>query len=172
MSYSYAFPAIGNDVVIVKNSHRICGSGSALANTAIVQSKAYFEVKVQQEGRWSVGLTTKDANLNRLPFGVDQPGLVYCVLNSDGEIWLNGKQIFQLTEKVREGDLMGLAYDHVELRFYINNQQIEHCVTGLKGEFFPVLSVDGGAILDAAFTTFQHDPPPGFDRILIEKSLL
>lgn len=32
--------------------------------------------------------------------------------------------------------------------------------------------VDDGAILDAAFTTFTHQPPIGFDRILIEKSLL
>lgn len=158
--------------MIVKNGHRICGSGSALANTAIAQSKAYFEVKVQQEGRWSVGLSTKDVNLNRLPVGHDQPGLLYCVLNNEGEIWLNGQRVFQVQEKIQEGDLIAISYDHVELRFYVNNKQIEHSVTGLKGEFFPILSVDGGAILDAAFTTFQHDPPPGFDRILIEKSLL
>ena len=40
----------GNDVVIIKNGHRICGTGVCLANTPINQDKAYFEVKLQQEG--------------------------------------------------------------------------------------------------------------------------
>jgi len=29
---------------------RICGTGGALANTPIMQDKAYFEVRVQQTG--------------------------------------------------------------------------------------------------------------------------
>lgn len=111
-------------------------------------------------------------NLNRLPIGHEQPDLLYCVLASDGRILVNGQQVFQMPERPAEGDLLGVAYDHVELHFYVNNQRLEHTVTGLKGAFYPVLSVDRGAILDAAFTTFQFDPPPGFDRILIEKSLL
>ena len=40
----------GHEVVIVKNGQRICGSGGALASAPIVQSKAYFEVKIQQSG--------------------------------------------------------------------------------------------------------------------------
>lgn len=40
----------GQDVVIVKNGQRICGSGAALANAPLVQNKSYFEVKVQQAG--------------------------------------------------------------------------------------------------------------------------
>ena len=40
----------GNDVVIVKNGRRICGTGAALANAPIAQNKAYFEVKVQCTG--------------------------------------------------------------------------------------------------------------------------
>jgi hypothetical protein len=34
----------------VKNGQRICGSGAALANTPIVQNKAYFEAKLQSSG--------------------------------------------------------------------------------------------------------------------------
>ena len=40
----------GNDVVIIKNGHRICGTGACLANTPLNQDKSYFEVKLQQEG--------------------------------------------------------------------------------------------------------------------------
>lgn len=46
----------GNDVVIIKNGLRICGNGVCLANTAINQDKAYFEVKLQQEGMMCSGL--------------------------------------------------------------------------------------------------------------------
>jgi hypothetical protein len=40
----------GQDVVIVKNGRRICGSGGALSNAPIIQNKAYFEVKIQALG--------------------------------------------------------------------------------------------------------------------------
>jgi hypothetical protein len=32
--------------------------------------------------------------------------------------------------------------------------------------------VDEGAILDAVFENFNHSPPSGFERIMIEKALL
>ena len=44
------FSFTGNEVVIVKSGKRICGSGAALANAAIVQNKCYFEMKVQSGG--------------------------------------------------------------------------------------------------------------------------
>lgn len=42
--------SLGNEVVIVKNGTRICGSGGVLCSAPIVQNKCYFEVKVQQSG--------------------------------------------------------------------------------------------------------------------------
>lgn len=42
---------LGNEVVIVKSGKRICGSGAALANAAIVQNKCYFEMKIQSGGK-------------------------------------------------------------------------------------------------------------------------
>ena len=36
----------------------------------------------------------------------------------------------------------------------------------------PPPPVDDGAILDVSFEHFRHAPPPGFDAIMIEKSLL
>ena len=41
---------VGNEVVIVKSGKRICGSGAALANTAVLQNKCYFEIKIQSGG--------------------------------------------------------------------------------------------------------------------------
>ena len=35
-----------------------------------------------------------------------------------------------------------------------------------------VWSVDEGAIIDAQFSHFYHEPPEGFEEIMIEKSLL
>jgi hypothetical protein len=32
--------------------------------------------------------------------------------------------------------------------------------------------VDEGAILDAVFEKFHYPPPPGFERIMIEKTVL
>ena len=48
--YWFIFLFSGNDVVIVKNGRRICGTGAALANAPIAQNKAYFEIKIQCTG--------------------------------------------------------------------------------------------------------------------------
>lgn len=54
-SYVYFFKSsiwfLGNEVVIVKSGKRICGSGAALANAAILQNKCYFEMKIQSGGK-------------------------------------------------------------------------------------------------------------------------
>jgi len=161
---------MGNDVVIVKKGHRICGTGGAITTAPIVQNKAYFEVKVQQTGIWGIGLATSNANLSTVPLGIDSQSWV---LRQDGNIVNENQIIHSLTEEIQESDVIGITYDHIELKFYINNKAIDFAVTGIKGqEIYPVLYVDDGAILDASFTSFQFDPPFGFDRILVEKSLL
>lgn len=40
-------------MVIIKDGIRACGSGGVLGNAPLVQSKSYFEVKVQQSGKIS-----------------------------------------------------------------------------------------------------------------------
>lgn len=160
---------MGHEVVIVKNGHRLCGTGAALANVPIVQNKAYFEMKLQQSGVWGVGLATRHADLNRVPLGRDRDSWVLC---HDGNIVHNGEVMYRLSDMPMEGDIVGVTYDHVEINFYLNGKNLQCPVTGAKGEVFPVFYVDDGAILDAAFTTFYHQPPPGFDRIMVEKSLL
>ncbi|XP_054159888.1 SPRY domain-containing protein 7-like [Oppia nitens] len=161
---------MGNDVVIVKRGHRICGTGGAITTTPIVQNKAYFEVKVQQTGIWGVGLATTNANLSSVPLGVDSQSWV---LRQDGTVVTENQILHTFNEDIQESDIIGVTYDHIELKFYIKNKSIDFAVNGVKGsEIYPVVYVDDGAILDVNFTNFQFDPPFGFDRILVEKSLL
>lgn len=81
--------------------------------------------------------------------------------------------LYKLADAPQEGDIIGVTYDHVELNFFVNNESTGCAVTNVKGgDMYPVLYVDDGAILDAEFTTFAYQPPEGFDRILVEKSLL
>ena len=80
------------------------------------------------------------------------------VLRNDGRIFNDNKELFKLTNEPQEGDVIGIAFDHIDLMFYINNKSIEHSITNIKGnEIFPVVYVDEGAILDVSFTTFQYD---------------
>ena len=43
----------GGEVVIVKNGMRVCGTGVTLGKIPLLQTKAYFEVKLQQAGKKS-----------------------------------------------------------------------------------------------------------------------
>ncbi|CAE1231489.1 SPRY domain-containing protein 7 [Acanthosepion pharaonis] len=160
---------MGNDVVIVKNGRRICGSGGALANAPIVQNKAYFEIKVQCGGSWGVGLALRKVDLNSLPLGKEADSWV---LRRDGKLYHNGDVKIQIPELAQEGDIIGLAYDHVDLNFFLNGKPTNTPVSGLKGTLYPVMYVDEGAVLDVQFGTFYHHPPDGFDKIMIEQSLL
>ncbi|BFZ06678.1 hypothetical protein BsWGS_09717 [Bradybaena similaris] len=159
----------GNDVVIIKNGQRICGSGAALANAPIVQDKAYFEVKVQCTGTWGVGLAARRCNLNRIPLGNDADSWV---LRQDGCMFHNGVEKGKLLEVPQEGDILGLAYDHVELNFFVNGSPVNSPLSGVKGTVYPAFYVDDGAVLDIQFQKFYSTPPAGFDSIMIEKSLL
>nr|CAD7589385.1 unnamed protein product [Timema genevievae] len=158
-----------HEVVIVKNGMRVCGSGGALASAPLVQSKSYFEVKLQQSGVWGVGLATRMSDMNRAPGGSDDESWVLC---SDAIIRHSNKELAKISPEPQEGDILGVAYDHVELNFYINGKSLESPVSGIRGSVYPVLYVDDGAILDIVLTEFHHEPPPGFDRIMLEQSLL
>ncbi|KAB7506702.1 UNVERIFIED_CONTAM: hypothetical protein RMT77_010488 [Armadillidium vulgare] len=160
---------IGHEVVIVKNGMRICGTGAALGNTPILQNKAYFEVKLQQTGIWGVGISTRNANLNKVPLGDDNQSWVLC---SDNSIRHNSEEKHKISVTPQEGDVIGVTFDHVELNFFINGKSTHTPVTGFKGTIYPVLFVDDGAVLDAVFDNFSYGPPPGYDGIMIEKSLL
>lgn len=159
----------GQDVVIVKNGRRLCGTGGALSNVPIIQNKAYFEVKVQANGNYGVGLASRRVNLNNVPLGNDSEAWV---LRNDGCIYSNNQSKFQISQNIDEGDVIGVTYDHEILNFFVNGDDMECSITGIRGTVFPAFFVDEGAILDVQFNAFYHQPPIGFDRILLEKTIL
>jgi len=93
----------GHDVVIVKNGRRLCGTGGALSNVPIIQNKAYFEIKIQANGIWGVGLATRKVDLNKIPFGNDTESWV---LRNDGSIYFNNLIKYKSPETIDEGDVI------------------------------------------------------------------
>ena len=82
---------------------------------------------------------------------------------------------------LEEGDILGVFYDHTELRFAINgvpqyfrDHQLRRTgATGIRGTVYPLLAVDDGAILDVRFTSFQYPPREGgFTEIQLEHNIL
>ncbi|XP_013117674.2 SPRY domain-containing protein 7 [Stomoxys calcitrans] len=68
----------GSEVILLSNYMRITGTGGALATAPLVQSKSYFEVKIQQKGIWSVGLATRQADLDKKYGGLDKESWCLC----------------------------------------------------------------------------------------------
>lgn len=118
---------LGHEVVIIKDGIRACGSGGVLGNAPLVQSKSYFEVKLQQSGNqrlrlyyllmehhtlqptflllgiWGVGLATRNANLKATPGGNDPESWVFCY---DGVLRHNKKELQGVTKRATEGDII------------------------------------------------------------------
>jgi SPRY domain len=210
-------------VVVLKNGKRLCGSGGAILNQALLQSKSYFEVKIQQTGHWSVGLCTLNADLNKTRGGLDKYS--WC-LNAENLIMNDGSVIYDLneiyssnndalsnldTEQLlpvlsnnksditnilpststsprsvlpQEMDIIGITYDHIELNFYLNGKNL-NVPTLIKlsnsqpsngeynsNEIYPCLFVDDGAILDLIVDNFNFQIPSGYDKIMVEQTLL
>lgn len=42
-------------------------------------------------------------------------------------------------QKIQEGDIIGVSYDHIQLKFYVNGTEIDHSVTNVKGTVYPAL---------------------------------
>ncbi|XP_063991777.1 SPRY domain-containing protein 7 [Diachasmimorpha longicaudata] len=160
---------MGHEVVIVMNGLRACGQGCALTNLPLVQSKSYFEVKIRQDGIWAVGLATRSTDLNTSTGGNDAESWA---LNSTGIIRHNKEEVHKLQTLAQEGDIIGISFDHIELNFYVNGKPLEAPVMGIKGTVYPALYVDEGAILDLIPQEFAHTPPGGFEKIMVEQSLL
>ncbi|CAF1122377.1 unnamed protein product [Rotaria sp. Silwood1] len=161
---------MGQDVVVVKNGRRLCGTGAAVANAPIVQNKAYFEVKLQTQGTWGIGLGTRRTNLSKVPLGYDSEAWI---MDQYGQVKYDNKVLSQFRTNIEEGDVIGFAYDHETFRIFVNGTEQEpSCRVTTRGTVFPIFYVDEGAILDIQFSTFYFPPPEGYDRILLEKSLI
>lgn len=51
---------------------------------------------------------------------------------------LNG-DVETTSTTVQEGDVIGVSYDHIQLKFYVNGSEIDYAVTNIKGTVYPVL---------------------------------
>ncbi|XP_039948137.1 SPRY domain-containing protein 7 [Bactrocera tryoni] len=214
----------GPDVILLSRQLRITGSGGALATAPLVQSKSYFEIKIQQGGSWSVGLATRQADLTKKLGGCDKESWCLCsdnatrhndetfrpVVVTTQEPISNGNSIAKdsasaaaligiedvpednllgdalnissncednlLAQPLHnfpdEGDIVGVAFDHIELNFYFNGKNLEVPFRNVKGAVYPVIFVGNGAIVDIILDNFQYGAPPGFEKIMLEQSLL
>lgn len=164
---------MGYEVVVVKEGQRVCGAGAVLGNAPLVQSKSYFEVKVQQGGMWSVGLATRQTDLSLTVGGMDEFSWALC---SDHIFRHNKVELHKMSlpnqTSLQEGDVIGVAFDHIQLKFFVNGEEIDYSITNIKGTTYPALYVDDGAILDIVLDQFSFSPPSGFDKIMLEQSLL
>ncbi|CAI4224105.1 unnamed protein product [Auanema sp. JU1783] len=158
---------MGKDVVLLKEGERICGTGAALATVPIVQNKAYFQVTLQQSGTWGIGLGNKNTNLDTIPAVQNFWGI-----RENGDVVANGDVIGKLNKALDEGDCIGVSYDHIELKFFVNGEEAEPAITNVKSPVYPTIYVDDSAIMDVKFKNFSYDAPPGFDEILVEQTLL
>ncbi|CAJ0604908.1 unnamed protein product [Cylicocyclus nassatus] len=157
----------GKDVVILKEGERICGTGAALGTLPIVQNKAFFQVNIQQDGTWGVGLGNSHTPLDAAPVVTEFWGI-----RDNGEVFANEKAIGKLNKEISEGDSIGICYDHVELKFIVNGEPAEPSVTGIRGPAYPIIYVDNSAIIDVKFRNFTQNAPSGYDEILAEQTLL
>ncbi|XP_037951472.1 SPRY domain-containing protein 7 [Teleopsis dalmanni] len=223
---------MGPDVVLLSHQLRITGNGAALGTAPLVQSKSYFEIKIQQSGCWSVGLATRQTDFTRKFGGCDKESWCLCsdnatrhnneefrpvvvntqeptsvplhslinsnnnaisetasaagligiedlpedvflpsgndqILNTDNALATSTERVFP-----DEGDIIGIAFDHIELNFYFNGKNLETPFRNVKGAVYPVIYVGNGAVIDIILESFNYGPPPGFDKIMLEQSLL
>lgn len=191
-----------------------------MLNQALLQSKSYFEVKIQQSGHWSVGLCTLNTDLNKTRGGLDK--FSWC-LNAENYVMNDGQVTYDLNEMYsasngnatsnddteqllpignqheiknalsstnpsqrsalpQEGDIIGITYDHVELNFYLNGKNLNiptlmklnsQSASGeYNNEIYPCLFVDDGAILDLIVDNFNYQIPSGYDKVMVEQTLL
>ena len=56
-----------------------------------------------------------------------------------------------------EGDVLGFSYDHVELNIFLNGQNLDTPVLGIKGTVFPVFyGKNLERLLTHVFFGYQH----------------
>lgn len=189
-------------------------------------AECLFQVKIQQEGHWSVGVCTLNTELNKTRGGLDAYSWV---LNAENLVMNNGKVIYDLNEMYQphsdtenpsinrdteqllpfntpeitstnfpdmpspsklergvlpqEGDILGITYDHIELNFYVNGKSLNIPTlikvntqlpngSSYNNEIYPCLFVDDGAILDVILDNFNYQIPSGYEKILVEQTLL
>lgn len=62
------------------------------------------------------------------------------VLRNDGSVVGGGTTRHRLPQQVQEGDVIGVSYDHIELRFFLNGVDLQVASPGIKAEeVYPIV---------------------------------
>jgi hypothetical protein len=145
----------------------VSGQGAALASAPIEQDVAYFEVKVLQPGRISIGVARK-LSAKELEAGL---------LKHDGE----DKELprsWVYSAPLAAGDIIGVAFSQADmpnLSFTKNGkEQRKFDVKKIGGMVYPVVSVGDGASLKCVFEAadFANSPPARFGALMVAQSVL
>ncbi|KAL3076455.1 hypothetical protein niasHT_039944 [Heterodera trifolii] len=155
---------MGDDVVLLKEGTRVCGSGGILGNVPLLQNKSYFQVHIHQSGIWGVGLGTRKTDLSKAPIA----DTVWMLLN-DGTILMDNEIVGKVEQPIGEGETI--------LHFYrggvpIWTGPIKASAVGLV--FYPCLCIDENCVLDICFSAakFSQKAPLGYQEIMAEQTLL
>lgn len=142
------------------------GDGIALANAALHQSRAYWEIKVLDPGIFCCGVSHR-ISPERLVGHLDQ--------NKGGKHHWGCRFNDPDTKKhivVNPGDTIGVMLDQSEvpmLHFQINGKPLQgKSIRGIRGLVFPSVSVSQDARLDANFgpNKFRYPIPRGFSGVI------
>lgn len=57
-------------------------------------------------------------------------------LGSTNSLISNGTSIHLLPQ---EGDVIGVSYDHIQLKFYLNGRELDFAITNVRGTVHPAL---------------------------------
>lgn len=79
-------------------------------------------------GVWGIGLGNRQAQIDSAP--VEK---YFWGLRESGQVFADGQCIGQLNKAVDEGDSIGISYDHIEMKIYVNGEEAEPRITGVKG---------------------------------------
>ena len=147
----------------------ITGQGKALANSQLIQDKAYFEVKVIKPGNIGIGVAKN--NMEHLQEGVGQDSDSWGILFSAAE----GPSIY----KVKIGTVISCLFDQSDfpavVTFLKDEGKVEGGrVSGMKGPVVPAVSVENGAEIEVIFDSqlLENTVPAGFSPIIFSQNFM
>lgn len=143
--------------------YKISGNGRSIANTQLVQDRAYFEVTVLKLGTVSVGVSASSKE---------------ALLEHVGQDALSCGETFRRDSGLRPGSVIGVTVDQSdstgELKFYIDNEFCGGRTVRTKGHFCPAVGVSAGAEVEVTFDSrvLRFTPPVNFTPIIFSQNFM
>lgn len=144
----------------------VAGRGTAIVQVPLVQTKAYWEFKISEEGKFCVGVCAMGKQ------GLDLQ------LTERKQTWSFPSTKFK--EPVRKGDCIGVGYDLSDrwpvLRVYHNGKLVKKVTCkDASDDVYPCVSVQE-CMLESNFEGSVHEfafgPPQGFSGVMFTRDIL